>query len=136
MKNIIVVEDRWERWLKLANVLNQAGYDPQRTGSEAQVLKLAHTADLVIIDRELRNIEALKLCQQLRVQNLLLPSILFAIDSLEEVEAAQVNDWLEYPIFPKETLLRVKLQLSNSELWLRNAEEFCKRYCSLSAASA
>ena len=114
--NILVVVDSPSRWLKLASILREAEYSPRLTQNTLDAINLFPEVDLILVDAELKQ-GGIQLCRELRCRGFSRPLILMAIESLDDVRQSGADDWLEFPFFPQEVVLKVELLLTRYQLW-------------------
>ncbi|MDJ0745683.1 MAG: hypothetical protein QNJ32_20280 [Xenococcaceae cyanobacterium MO_167.B27] len=114
--NILVVVDSPSRWLKLASILREANYSPRLAQNTLDAINLFPEVDLILVDAELKE-GGIELCRELRCRGFSRPLILMAIESLDDVRQSGADDWLEFPFFPQEVVLKVELLLTRYQLW-------------------
>ena len=114
--NILVVVDATDRWLKLAQFLRAAHYTPRLAENATEAINLFPEVELIMVDAELSS-GGVELCRELRCRGSRRPLILMALDSLDDVRLSGADDWLEFPFFGPEVLLKVELLLTRYQLW-------------------
>jgi two-component system OmpR family response regulator len=114
---ILLVEDDRETASHVITGLQQAGYDVRHCadGSEALAIALAHSFDLLIVDRMLPGLDGLAIVSQLRTTGsstpVLVLSALGAVDHRIEGLKAGGDDYLVKPFSLAELLARVEALL-------------------------
>ncbi len=114
--NILIVVDDLSRWLKLSQLLRAAHYTPRLAENSLEAINLFPEVELIMIDAELSS-GGIELCRELRCRGYSRPLILMALESLDDVRLSGADDWLEFPFFSPEVLLKVELLLTRYQLW-------------------
>ena len=114
--NILVVVDAPDRWLKLAQFLRAAHYNPRLAENATDAINLFPEVELIMVDAELSS-GGVKLCRELRCRGYRRPLILLALESLDDIRLSGADDWLEFPFFGSEVLLKVELLLTRYQRW-------------------
>ena len=114
--NILVVVDDPSRWLRLAQFLRAAHYTPRLAENSLDAINLFPEVDLIMVDAELSS-GGIELCRELRCRGYSHPLLLMALESLDDVRLSGADDWLEFPFFGPEVLLKVELLLTRYQLW-------------------
>ena len=129
--NILVVVDAPDRWLKLAQFLRSAHYNPRLAENATDAINLFPEVELIMVDAELSS-GGIELCRELRCRGYRRPLILMALDSLDDVRLSGADDWLEFPFFAPEVLMKVELLLTRYQLWsTQTMPSFSAPFCTL-----
>ena len=128
--NILIVEDNFSRWEKLAQFLSSAYYSLRLAQNSTEAFTYSSEADLIIVDAEIAS-EGVSLSKELRCRGYTRPLILMALESLDDVLIAGADEWLEVPLHKQEVLLKVKLLLTRYYMWTSNtmpawSQGFCE----------
>ncbi len=133
--NILVVVDAPDRWLKLAQFLRAAHYTPRLAQNALDAINLFPEVELIMVDAELSS-GGVELCRELRCRGYDRPLILLALDSLDDVRLSGADDWLEYPFYAPEVILKVELLLTRYRLWsTQTTSSFYADFCNISPAT-
>jgi two-component system, OmpR family, KDP operon response regulator KdpE len=118
-KRILIVDDEQQITVVLRSGLTKHGYDVRVANEGQAALELfnAWTADLVITDLSMPNMNGLKLCQELRAKSTV-PIIVLSVknDEVTKVEALDIgaDDYVTKPFGMGELLARVRATLRRS----------------------
>jgi two-component system KDP operon response regulator KdpE len=118
-KRILIVDDEQQITVVLRSGLTKHGYDVRVANEGQAALELfnAWTADLVITDLSMPNMNGLKLCQELRAKSSV-PIIVLSVknDEVTKVEALDLgaDDYVTKPFGMGELLARVRATLRRS----------------------
>ncbi|MDJ0568375.1 MAG: hypothetical protein QNJ53_04950 [Pleurocapsa sp. MO_192.B19] len=129
--NILVVVDVPSRWLKLAQFLRSAHYSPRLAENTIEAINLFPEVDLIMVDAELSS-GGVELCRELRCRGYCRPLIVMALESLDDVRLSGADDWLEFPFYGPEVLLKVELLLTRYQMWTtQTMPRFCGSFCDI-----
>lgn len=128
--NILVVEDNFYRWERLAQFLSSAYYSLRLAQNATEAFTYSSEADLIIVSAEFSS-QGVALCKELRCRGYSRPMILMALESLDDVLISGADEWLEVPLHKQEVLLKIKLLLTRYYMWSTNtmpawSQGFCE----------
>ncbi|MBH0053103.1 MULTISPECIES: response regulator transcription factor [unclassified Salinibacterium] len=115
MPTVLVVEDERDIREVLRRYLERAGFSVLTTGSGAEALKLFASADLVLLDLGLPDIEGTDLLREIKALGKLPVIVLTARSSTEErIRGLELgaDDYVTKPFSPHEVVLRVQAVLN------------------------
>ncbi|MBH0116586.1 response regulator transcription factor [Salinibacterium sp. NG253] len=115
MPTVLVVEDERDIREVLRRYLERAGFSVLTTGSGAEALKLFASADLVLLDLGLPDIEGTDLLREIKALGTLPVIVLTARSSTEErIRGLELgaDDYVTKPFSPHEVVLRVQAVLN------------------------
>ncbi len=119
MPNVLVVEDERDIRELLRRYLERAGLSVLTTGSGAEAIALAHggTADLVLLDLGLPDVEGTEVLSEIREASTIPVVVLTARSDLQDrIQGLELgaDDYVTKPFSPREVVLRVQAVLQRT----------------------
>jgi DNA-binding response OmpR family regulator len=117
--NVLVVEDERDIRELLRRYLERAGLSVLTTGSGAEAIALAHggTADLVLLDLGLPDVEGTEVLSEIRETSTIPVVVLTARSDLQDrIQGLELgaDDYVTKPFSPREVVLRVQAVLQRT----------------------